>query len=256
MPNNWCFWTVVLEKNLEGTLDCKEIKPVNPKGNQYWLTGKDLDVGKNWSQEKMGTTEDKMIEWHHRLNGHEFEQTPGHGEEQANLDASVHGVAKNWTWLSDSTTTTITTTTTATSPLCSSLMYSIAILCLATSYSVEIQHIQVNFFTQIDLSILTLPHTIAIFLILVNFLSYILKFLWKYFLNSYIIFYLMEVAKSPSWFLFFNYYYFFYFTILYWFCHTSTCIHHGCTRVLLNCWTFRQCPILCCFSKCTNVLIS
>ena len=42
-------------------------------------------------------TEDKMIEWHHRLNGHEFEQTPGHGEEQANLDASVHGVAKNWT---------------------------------------------------------------------------------------------------------------------------------------------------------------
>ena len=109
------------------------------------------------------------------------------------------------------------------SPLCSGLMYSIAILCLDTSYSVQIQHTQVNFFTQIGLSILTLSHMIAIFLILVNFLSYILKFLWKYFLNNYIIFYLMEVAKSPSWFL--------------------------------NCWTCRQCPILCCFSKCTNVFM-
>ena len=223
LKNRW-FQTVMLQKSLGSTLYCKEIKPVNPKGNQSWiftgrtdaeaeapilrpsdaksqLIGKDLDVGKDWRQ-KMGTTEDKMIEWHHQLNGHEFEQTPGHGEEQANLDASFPGVAKNWTRLSD-WTTTITTTTITISPLCSSLMYSIAILCLATSYSVEIQHIQVNFFTQIGLSILTLPHMIAIFLILVNFLSYILKFLWKYFLNTYIKFYLMEVAKSPSWFLFF-----------------------------------------------------
>ena len=89
---NWCFWTVVLEKTLESPLDCKEIKPVNPKGNQSWifigrtdaeaetppdgknwLTGKDPDAGKEWRQEEKGTTEDEMVGWHHRLNGREFE---------------------------------------------------------------------------------------------------------------------------------------------------------------------------------------
>ena len=94
-PKNWCFWTVVLEKTLESPLDCKEIQPVNPKGNQSWilfgridaeaetpilwppdakncLTGKDLVAGKDWRQEK-GTTEDEMVGWHHWLNGHDFE---------------------------------------------------------------------------------------------------------------------------------------------------------------------------------------
>ena len=101
-PKNWCFRNVVLEKTLESPLDCKESKPVNPKGNQHWrflgrtdaeaeapilwppdakswLTGKDTDAGRDWKQEK-GTTEGEMIGWHHWLNGHEFEQAPGDGE--------------------------------------------------------------------------------------------------------------------------------------------------------------------------------
>ena len=94
-PNNWCFWTVVLEKTLESLLDCKEIQPVNPKRNQSWIfigrtdieaetpilwpldvknwfTDKDPDAEKDWRQEK-GMTEDETIGWHHQLNGHEFE---------------------------------------------------------------------------------------------------------------------------------------------------------------------------------------
>ena len=93
---NWCFWTVVLEKTLESPLDCKEIKPVHPKGYGYWLfigrtdaeaetpvlwppdaknwlTGKDSDAGKDWRQEERGTTEDEMVGWHHQLR--EFAQT-------------------------------------------------------------------------------------------------------------------------------------------------------------------------------------
>ena len=93
---NWCFWTVVLEKTLESPLDCKEIQPVNPKGDQSWifigrtdaeaeapilwppdaknwLIGKDPDAGKDWRWEEKGTTEDEMVGWHHRHNGHEFE---------------------------------------------------------------------------------------------------------------------------------------------------------------------------------------
>ena len=96
VPKNWCFWTVVLEKTLESPLDCKEIQPVHPKGNQSWmfngrtdtkaetpilwppdakswLTGKDPDAGKDWGQEEKGMTEDEMAGWHHRLDGHEFE---------------------------------------------------------------------------------------------------------------------------------------------------------------------------------------
>ena len=95
-PKNWCFWTVVLEKTLESPLDSKEIQPVHPKGNQSWifigrtdveaetpmlwppdvknwLTRKDPGAGKDWRWEKKGTTEDEMVGWHHRLNGHEFE---------------------------------------------------------------------------------------------------------------------------------------------------------------------------------------
>ena len=107
---NWCFWTVVLEKNLESSLDSKEIKPVNPKGNQpwifigragaetevtilwppevnSWLIRKDLDARKDWRQEK-GATEDEMVGWHHWLNEHEFEQTPGDSEGQGSLVCS------------------------------------------------------------------------------------------------------------------------------------------------------------------------
>ena len=95
MPGNWCFWTVVLEKTLESPLDCKEIQLVHPKGHQSWVfTGRtdveaetpilwppDVkswlirtgpDAGKDWGQEEKGMTEDKMVEWHHRVNGHEF----------------------------------------------------------------------------------------------------------------------------------------------------------------------------------------
>ena len=91
---NWCFWTVVLEKTLESPLDCKEIKPVSPKGSQSWifigktdaeapilwahdaknwLIGKDTDAGEDWRQEEKGMTEDEMVAWHHQLDGHEFE---------------------------------------------------------------------------------------------------------------------------------------------------------------------------------------
>ena len=105
---NWCFWTVVLEKTLESPLDCKEIHPVHPKGDQSWvfigrtdveaetpilwppdakswLIWKDPDAGKDWRQEEKGTTEDEMAGWHHRLNGHEFAWTPGAGDGQGGL---------------------------------------------------------------------------------------------------------------------------------------------------------------------------
>ena len=106
VPKNWCFWTVVLEKTLESPLDCEEIQPVNPKGNQSWifigktsaealtlwppdaknwLTVKDPDAGKDWRQEEKGTTEDEMVGWHYRLNGHECEQAPGSGDGQGSL---------------------------------------------------------------------------------------------------------------------------------------------------------------------------
>ena len=107
VQKNWCLWTVVLEKPLESPLDCKEIQSVHPKGNQFWVfTGridveaetpifwpadakswriwKDPDVAKDWRQEK-GTTEDEMVGWHHRLNGHEFGWTPGVGDGQGGL---------------------------------------------------------------------------------------------------------------------------------------------------------------------------
>ena len=110
-PMNWYFWTVVLEKTLESPLDCKEIQPVSPKGNQCrifigrtdaeaetpilwapdakkWLIGKDPDAGKYWGQEGEGRTEDKMVGWHHQLNGHEFEQTLGDSERQGSLACS------------------------------------------------------------------------------------------------------------------------------------------------------------------------
>ena len=112
-PKNWCFWTVVFEKTLESFRDCKEIKPVNPEGNQSWifigrtnveaeapilwppdgksrLIGKDPEEGleETWGgegHEEKGTTEDEMVGWHHQLDRYEFEQAPGDGEGQGSL---------------------------------------------------------------------------------------------------------------------------------------------------------------------------
>ena len=108
VTKNWCFWTVVLEKTLVSPLDCKEIKPVRPKGSQSWifigrtdaeaeipilwppdmknwLIGKDPDAWKDWREEEKGTTEDEMAGWYHLLDGHEFEQAPGVGNGQGRL---------------------------------------------------------------------------------------------------------------------------------------------------------------------------
>ena len=99
---------MVLEKTLKSPLDCKEIKPVIPKGNQSWIyigrtgaeaealilwsldakswfIGKDPDAGKDWKQKEKGPTEDKVVGWHHWLNGHEFEQAAGISDGQGSL---------------------------------------------------------------------------------------------------------------------------------------------------------------------------
>ena len=122
---NWCFWTVVLEKTLESPLGCKEIQSVHSKGDQSWvffgrndakaetpvvwpphakswLTGKDPDAGRDWGQKEKGTTEDEMAGWHHRLNGREFEWTPGVVDGQDGLACSERfmgsqRVGHNWT---------------------------------------------------------------------------------------------------------------------------------------------------------------
>ena len=116
VPKNWCFWNVVLEKILESALDCKEIKPVNPKGNQHWILtgrtdteaeapifwppdvrswfiGKELDVGKDWRQGEKRVTEDEMGGWHHRLDGHAFEQTLRLKDREA-WHAAVHALQR------------------------------------------------------------------------------------------------------------------------------------------------------------------
>ena len=108
LPKNWCFWTMVLEKTLESSLDCKEIQPVHSKGDQpwvfigrtdveaetlvlwpsdakRWLLWKDPDAGKDWGQEEKGTTEDEMVGWHHWLSGHGFGWTLGVGDGQGGL---------------------------------------------------------------------------------------------------------------------------------------------------------------------------
>ena len=105
---SWCFWTVVLEETLENPLDCKEVQPVHPKGDQSWvfigrtdidaetsglwppdvksgLILKDPDAGKDWRWEEKGMTEDEMVGWHHQLNGHGFVWTLGVSEGQGGL---------------------------------------------------------------------------------------------------------------------------------------------------------------------------
>ena len=118
-PKNWCFWTSVLEKTLESPLDCKEIQPFNPKGDQSsvfigrtdakaetpilwppnmknWLLRKDPDAGKDWKQKENGTTEDEMVGWHHGLDGRESEWTPGVGDGQGGLACCSQRVAHDW----------------------------------------------------------------------------------------------------------------------------------------------------------------
>ena len=122
VPKNWCFWTMVLEKTLGNPLDCKETQPVHPKGDQSWvlirrtdieaeipilwppdaknwLIWKDPDAGKDWGQEEKGMTEDEMVRWHHRLDGHGFGWTPGVGDGEGGLVCCVswgHRVGHNW----------------------------------------------------------------------------------------------------------------------------------------------------------------
>ena len=130
-PKNRCFWTVVLEKTLESPLDCKEIQPVNPKGNQSWifigrtdaiaetpiiwpldvknwLIGKDPDAGKDWRQEEKGMTEDEVAGRHHRLDRNESEQALGVGDRQGSLVCcspwgykDLDTTELNWTKLKD-----------------------------------------------------------------------------------------------------------------------------------------------------------
>ena len=121
-PENWCFWTVVLVKILESPWYCKEIRSVNPKGNQSWIFIGRADAetetpilwlpdAKNWysleknldarRREEKGTTEDEMVGWHHWIDGREFVETPGVGVDREARHAAVHGVAKIWTQLSN-----------------------------------------------------------------------------------------------------------------------------------------------------------
>ena len=122
VPKNWCFWTVMLEKTLENPLDCKEIKPVNPKGNQSWifisrtdaeapilwppdvknwLTGKDPGAGKDWRREEKEKTEDEMVGWHHLSVDMSLSKLRELVMDREAWQVVVHGVTKSQTQLSD-----------------------------------------------------------------------------------------------------------------------------------------------------------
>ena len=122
VSKNWCFWTVVLEKTLESPLDCKEMQPVHPKGNQSWiligrtdveaeapilwppdaksrLIGKEPKAGKDQRQKEKGMTENEMVGWHHWLDGHEYEESLGVGDGRGSLACCSpwrHRVRHDW----------------------------------------------------------------------------------------------------------------------------------------------------------------
>ena len=121
---NWCFWTVVLEKTLESPLDCKEIQPVHPKGDQSWIFNgridaesetpifwppdvkswvneKDSDAGEYWRWEEKGTTEDEMVGWHHWLNGRVWVNSGSWWRTGRRGVLQFSGVTKSWTRLND-----------------------------------------------------------------------------------------------------------------------------------------------------------
>ena len=121
-PKNWCF---SLEKTLESPLNCKEIQPIHPKGDQSlvfigrtdveaetpvlwppdaesWHIFKNPDVGKDWGPEEKGMTEDEMVGWHHRHNGHGFGLTPGVGDGQGGLAyCSSWGCKDGYDWVTE-----------------------------------------------------------------------------------------------------------------------------------------------------------
>ena len=125
-PKNWCFWIVMMEKTPENPLDCKEIKPVNPKGNQPWIF---TERTESWSssilghlmwradslyktlmlgkiEKGKGVAEDTTVRQHNRLNGHEFEPTPGDSEGQGSpACCSPYRAAQSQTRLTNWTTT-------------------------------------------------------------------------------------------------------------------------------------------------------
>ena len=124
-PKNWCFWAVMLEKTLESPLDCKEIQPVHPKGDQSWvfigrtdveaetpilwppdaknwLLGKDPDAGKDWRQEEKETAEDEMVGWHYSTDMSLIRLQELMTDREA-CPVTVHGVTKSRIQLRDRT---------------------------------------------------------------------------------------------------------------------------------------------------------